>query len=223
MKEAPVIVETGCGQPEAAVIWLHGLGADGHDFEPIVQELQMPDRPAVRFLFPHAPLMPVTINNGFVMRAWFDIYSFDIGSRVDEEGIRASGRMLEGWIEGQKQQGIDSRKIVLAGFSQGGAIALHTGLRYPEPLAGIMGLSTFMPLAETLPQEASEANRQTPIFLAHGDRDPVLVPELAYRTRAVLERQGHEVEWHEYPGLQHGVSPQEIGDIGRWLRRVLAL
>ncbi len=223
MNEAPVIVETGCGQPEAAVIWLHGLGADGHDFEPIVSELQMPDRPALRFVFPHARLMPVTLNNGFVMRAWFDVHGLDIGSFVDEPGLQAAQAMLEGWIDEQRQQGIDSRRIVLAGFSQGGTVALHTGLRYPQPLAGIMGLSTVLALADRLPEEASEVNRQTPIFLAHGDQDPVLAPELAYRSRAALERNGYHVEWHEYPGLQHGVSPQEIGDISRWLRRVLSL
>ncbi len=222
MNDTPIIVETGCGRPEAAVIWLHGLGADGHDFEPIVNELQMPDRPAVRFVFPHAPPMPVTINNGFVMRAWFDIYSFDIGSRIDMEGLERARVLLEGWIDEQLQAGIDSRRIVLAGFSQGGAVALYTGLRYPQPLAGIMGLSTFLPGADSLPEESSDANHNTPVFLAHGDQDPVLIPELAYRSRAALERNGYPVEWHEYPGLQHGVSPQEIGDISRWLRLVLA-
>lgn len=221
MNDTPIIVETGCGEPEAAVIWLHGLGADGHDFEPIVNELQMPDRPAVRFVFPHAPARPVTINNGFVMRAWFDIHGFDIGSRVDMAGLQQARGLLEGWIEEQLQKGIDNRRIVLAGFSQGGAVALYTGLRYPRPLAGIMGLSTFMPGADRVPEERSSANQKAPIFLAHGDQDPVLAPELAYRSRAALERNGYRVEWHEYPGLQHGVASQEIVDISRWLRRVV--
>jgi len=221
MNEDPVIVETGCGRPEAAVIWLHGLGADGHDFEPIVSELQLPDRPAVRFVFPHAPMRPVTLNNGFVMRAWFDIHNLDLGAHQDEAGLRQSAAHVEELIAEQNADGIDSRRIVLAGFSQGGAVILHAGLRHSEPLAGLMGLSTVLMLTETLPEERSEANAATPVFLAHGDSDPVLVPELGYRSRATLERHGYPVEWHEYMGLQHGVSPQEVRDISAFLRRVL--
>ncbi len=221
MQESPIVLQHGSGEPDAAVIWLHGLGADGHDFEPIVPELNLPPEWNLRFVFPHAPMRPVTLNNGFVMRAWFDIYSLDIGSQVDEEGIRDSQRILEGLIEEQLDQGIDSRRIVLAGFSQGGTIALYTGLRYARPLAGLMGLSTVLAPADTLERERSEANLSVPIFLAHGDRDPVLAPELGYRSRALLERLGYAVEWHEYSGMQHSVSMQEIRDISDWLQRVL--
>jgi phospholipase/carboxylesterase len=218
MSDAPIILHSGQGEPDACVIWLHGLGADGHDFEPIVPELRLPPELSIRFIFPHAPMMPVTINNGYVMRAWYDILAMDIGSAQDEAGIRASQAVVEGLIEQQIAAGIASERIVLAGFSQGGAIILQAGLRFERPLAGLIALSTYLPLAQTLEAERSEANRQVPIFMAHGDSDPVVRPELAYRSRSRLEQQGYPLEWHEYRGMEHSVNLEEIRDISRWLQ-----
>jgi phospholipase/carboxylesterase len=220
MSDSPIIVETGSNPPDFCVIWLHGLGADGHDFEPIVPELGLDSDLNIRFLFPHAPMIPVTINQGFVMRAWYDIAEADIAARQDETGIRASQALLIEMIEHQIAQGIDSTRIVLAGFSQGGVIALQTGLRFDKPLAGIMALSTYLPLAETLTDEKSEANAGLPIFLAHGSADPVIPVDLAYRTRGHLEKQGYQPKWIEYDGMQHSVCAQEIDDMGRWLESV---
>ena len=208
-------IETG-PSPRAAVIWLHGLGADGHDFEPIVPELGMPAAPAVRFVFPHAPLQPVAINRGAVMRAWYDVTG---DGRQDAEGIRASQVRVEALIARERARGIAARSIVLAGFSQGGAMALHTGLRYPERLAGILALSCYLPLPETLEREASQATRDVPIFMAHGTQDPVIPLSWAMRSRDRLGALGYAVEWHEYP-MPHSVCAEEIADIGRWLRTV---
>ncbi len=217
---AAVVVETG-PVPDACVIWLHGLGADGHDFEPVVAELNLPASLAVRFLFPHAPMMPVTINNGYVMRAWYDILAMDIGSAQDEAGIRRSQAAVDTMIRQQVDAGIRSERIVLAGFSQGGAIILQTGLRCDLPLAGLMALSTYLPLADSLEQERVDANRHVPIFYGHGSQDPVVPLALADLSSTRLRQQGYTLEWHEYPGLQHGVNLDEIGDISRWLQRVL--
>jgi len=206
--------------PAASVIWLHGLGADGNDFVPIVGELELPDVP-IRFVFPHAPMQPVTINNGMVMRAWYDIAGADLARREDERGVRASQTLVEALIAREKARGTPARRIVLAGFSQGGAIALQTGLRHPERLAGIMALSTYVPLAESLEAEAHAANRGLPIFMAHGLYDPIVPIAAARRSRDLLQRLGYVVEWHEYP-MPHSVAPQELDDIGAWLRRVLA-
>ena len=208
-------IETG-PSPRAAVIWLHGLGADGHDFEPIVPELGMPAAPAVRFVFPHAPLQPVAINRGAVMRAWYDVTG---DGRQDAAGIRASQVRVEALIARERARGIPARSTVLAGFSQGGAIALQTGLRHPERLAGILALSTYLPLPETLEQEASQANRDVPIFMAHGTQDPLIPLSWAMRSRDRLKALGYAVEWHEYP-MPHSVCAEEIADIGRWLKRV---
>ena len=211
-------------KPTAAVIWLHGLGADGNDFAPIVPEIDLRGLPGVRFVFPHAPKIPVTINNGYVMRAWYDVSFGDLegkSRKPDQPGVRASQRAIEQLIARENQRGIDTRRVVLAGFSQGGAIALQTGLRYAEQLAGIMALSTYLPLAETLPAEASASNRNLPIYFAHGNYDPVIPIAMATASRAALETLGYAVEWHEYP-MQHSVCPEEIRDIGAWLRRVLA-
>jgi len=221
MNDSPLVLNHGSGQPDACVIWLHGLGADGHDFEPIVPELRLPSTLSIRFIFPHAPMMPVTINNGYVMRAWYDILAMDIGSDQDEAGIRASQQSLERLIEAQITEGIKSERIVLAGFSQGGAIILQTGLRFNKPLAGLMALSTYLPLATSLQAEHSECNRATPIFMGHGDSDPVVRPELAYRSRSRLEQQGYTLEWHEYPGMEHSVCMEEIGHISQWLQQRL--
>jgi len=221
MMDAPIVVNNGQGEADSCVIWLHGLGADGHDFEGIVPALQLPPELAIKFVFPHAPMIPVTINNGYVMRAWYDIFAMDIGSKQDEAGVQKSQRWLAGLVEQQIESGIASKRIVLAGFSQGGAIILQTGLRFDKPLAGLMALSTYLPLADSLQAEKSTANQSVPIFMAHGDSDPVVKPELAYRSRAKLEQQGYALEWHEYRGLQHGVSEQEIGDISQWLQNVL--
>ena len=206
--------------PAASVIWLHGLGADGNDFVPIVGELELPDVP-IRFVFPHAPMQPVTINNGMVMRAWYDIPGADLARREDERGVRASQTLVEALIAREKARGTPARRIVLAGFSQGGAIALQTGLRHPERLAGIMALSTYVPLAESLEAEAHAANRGLPIFMAHGLYDPIVPIAAARRARDLLQSLGYVVEWHEYP-MPHSVAPQELDDIGAWLRRVLA-
>jgi len=221
MSDTPIVIETGPGPAESCVIWLHGLGADGHDFKPIVPELNLPQDMSVRFILPHAPMMAVTINNGYVMRAWYDIMAMDIGSQQDETGIRKSQLSLEQLINAQIKQGIPSERIVLAGFSQGGAVILQTGLRYSKPLAGLMALSTYLPLAESLAQEKTTQNAEVPIFYGHGDSDQVVPPQLAYLSRSRLEQQGYALEWHEYMGMQHGVSPQEIRDISVWLQKIL--
>ncbi len=220
MGDSPVIINSGTGSVQYCVIWLHGLGADGHDFEPIVQELNLPADIAIRFIFPHAPMMPVTINNGYVMRAWYDIFAMDIGSRQDEVGVRQSQLYVKQMIDQQIADGIPSERMVLAGFSQGGAIILQTGLRLDKPLAGLMALSTYLPLVDSFEAEKTLHNAHTPIFMAHGDSDPVVKPELAYRARSYLERQGYAVEWQEYAGMQHGVCAQEIDHIRQWLLKV---
>ena len=213
-----VEIETG-KDPQRSVIWLHGLGADGNDFAPIIPELDLPQAP-IRFVFPHAPMQPVTINAGMVMRAWYDISDAAI-RREDERGVRASQALVEALIEREKRRGTPASRMVLAGFSQGGAIALQTGLRHPERLAGIMALSCYLPVADKLAAEAAAANRDVPIFMAHGTHDPIVAPERASRSRDALERLGYAVEWHEY-AMPHSVCPEEIGDISAWLRRVLA-
>jgi phospholipase/carboxylesterase len=205
----------------AAVIWLHGLGADGNDFVPVVKELRLPSSLAVRFVFPHAPMMPVTINSGYVMRAWYDVTFEGLDRKPDARGIVASQAAIGKLIERERARGIESQRIVLAGFSQGGAITLQTGLRYAERLAGLMVLSSYLPLPETLAAEASAANRQTPIFMAHGADDNVIHIELARRSRSQLAALGYAVEWHEYP-MPHSVCMPEIADISAWLQRVLA-
>jgi phospholipase/carboxylesterase len=211
--------ETGAG-PRAAVIWMHGLGADGHDFAPIVPELSLPASASVRFVFPHAPMRPVTINNGWVMRAWYDVHGDAGERREDETGVRESERAIVRLIEREKTRGVPARRIVLAGFSQGGAMALHTGLRYPGRLAGVMALSCFLPLPHTVAAEASPANRDAPIFMAHGTDDAVIPLARAERTHAVLVRLGYRVEWHTYP-IAHAVCPEEIRDASAWLSAVV--
>jgi phospholipase/carboxylesterase len=221
MADEPLVIDTGVHKPDACVIWLHGLGADGHDFEPIVPELKLDPGLNIRFVFPHAPMMPVTINQGFVMRAWYDIRTADIGAVPDEKGVRASAELVAEMIDAQIENGIVPERIVLAGFSQGGAIVLQAGLRYPARLAGIMALSTYLPLAETLEQEKSEDSADTPIFMAHGAEDPVIPVDLAYKSLKRLEQQNYKVEWHEYNGMAHGVSEQEIYHVAEWLEKVL--
>ncbi|MGP8034734.1 MAG: alpha/beta hydrolase [Steroidobacteraceae bacterium] len=219
MSREAVEIETGA-EPEGAVIWLHGLGADGHDFEPIVPELTRPGERALRFVFPHAPIRPVTLNGGFAMRAWYDIVSLERRGPEDESGIRASQALVEALIRRENERGIPSERIVLAGFSQGGALALVTGTRYPHKLAGIMGLSCYMLLAERFAAERVAANQATPIFLAHGLEDPIVAPLLGEHARAWLEAAGYPVEWHTY-AMPHSLCPQEVADIAAWLRRVL--
>jgi phospholipase/carboxylesterase len=206
-------------QPTTSVIWLHGLGADGNDFVPLVGELDLPAAP-IRFVFPHAPMQAVTINNGYVMRAWYDILGQELARREDERGVRASQGLVEALVAREKSRGAPAERIVLAGFSQGGAIALHTGLRHPERLAGILALSTYVPIAASLPAEAHTANRTVPIFMAHGTYDPIIPLAHARASRDLLQRLRYPVEWHEYP-MPHSVAPQEIIAIGRWLTRVL--
>lgn len=199
----------------ASVIWLHGLGADGHDFEPIVPELDLGDAP-LRFIFPHAPQRPVTINMGMQMRAWYDITAPDLGQGQDEAGTRESEQLLQQWIEHEVASGIPAERIILAGFSQGGAIALHTGLRYPQRLGGIMALSTYLPLADTVADEKHAANADVPIFMAHGTEDPVIPHDFAEQSRDKLVELGHNVEWHSYP-MPHSVCMEEVQAIGQWL------
>jgi phospholipase/carboxylesterase len=218
-KDAPIVLETS-PQPVASVLWLHGLGADGHDFEPIIPELQLPDSLPLRFVFPQAPHRPVTINNGYVMRAWYDIAMEARGVRQDEGQIRESEQYLRGLIAVERERGIDSRRIVLAGFSQGAAVALHTGLRYPEPLAGIMALSMPIPLPERIAPEIHAANKQVPVFLAHGTQDHVVPYAMGEYAHQLLIGEGVPVEWHTY-SMDHTVTPEEIGDIRAWLLRVL--
>ena len=214
-----VEIETG-SEPTGAVIWLHGLGADGHDFGPVVPELGLDDQLALRFVFPHAPVRPVTINGGMSMRAWYDIITLDRDGPQDEAGIRESGASLEALIAREQERGVPSERIVLAGFSQGGAIAAHAALRYPERLAGLMVLSTYLPLRSSLQEEVFLASdvqpRDLPIFMAHGRFDPMVPLALGEQSRDLLAGAGYRVEWHDYP-MAHAVCSEEIGDISRWL------
>lgn len=205
---------------KSSIIWLHGLGADGHDFEPVVPELGLPPELGARFVFPHAPQRPVSINAGFVMRAWYDIRDVSYTRDEDEEAIRQSGVAISDLVQRERDRGIPSSRIVLAGFSQGGAIALHAGLRYPERLAGIAALSCYLVLSETLAAEASEANRSVPMFVAHGSLDPLVPMALGEASREKLEGLGYAIEWHDYP-MVHCVCLEEMRDIGAWLRTVL--
>ncbi len=217
----PIEIETGAA-PSAAIIWLHGLGADGHDFEPIVQELRLPRDLAVRFIFPHAPHRPVTINNGYVMRAWYDVRTAEFVQREDEAGIRESERTVRDLIAREYKRGITWQRIVLAGFSQGGAIALHTGVRYPERLAGIMALSTYLPLAEAFSVEAHAANKHVPILMAHGTEDPIIPIERGQQSAELLKESGADLVWRTYE-MGHSVCIEEIGDIAAWLVRTLRI
>ena len=212
-------IET-AASPTRSIIWMHGLGADGHDFVDIVPELGLPAKPGLRFVFPHAPMRPVTINAGYVMRAWYDIRD-DAGTRrEDPAGVRASQKAIEALIEREKTRGVPAGSIVLAGFSQGGAMALHTGLRYGERLAGILALSCSLPLADTLAAEAAPANRDVPIFMAHGTHDQMIPKARAQRAHDTLTGLSYKVEWHEYP-MPHSVCMEEVADVAAWLGRIL--
>ena len=212
----PLEVETGAN-PAYAVIWLHGLGADGSDFVPVVPELGLAESPAVRFIFPHAPYMPVTCNGGYVMRAWYDIISLDSTSRrIDEAGIVASRDIVRHLIARETGRGIPADRIFLAGFSQGGAVAYTTALTHPEKLAGVIALSTYIPSPGLLTDESAAANRHIPIFAAHGMADDVVAPSLGLAARELLIERGYAVDWHEYP-MPHSVCLEEVWAIGRWL------
>jgi len=212
-------VETG-PSPDAAIIWLHGLGADGHDFEALVPELIRHGERAWRFVFPHAPRRPVTINGGMQMRAWYDVIGFDRQAAEDEAGMRASGMAVGGLIAREGERGIAANRIVLAGFSQGGAITLYAGPRYPLRLAGLMALSTYLPVAGRLTRERVGANDGVPLFMAHGVSDTVLPIALGLESRDILKGAGYAVEWHQYP-MAHVVCAAEIADIRSYLFRVL--
>jgi phospholipase/carboxylesterase len=207
--------------PSASVIWLHGLGADGYDFVPVVRELEKLGVPPARYVFPHAPTRPVTINGGYVMRAWYDILGTDLVRREDEDGIRDSQRHVEALIAREVARGTPRSRIVLAGFSQGGAITLQTGLRQEEPLAGLLALSTYLPLAPAFEAERTVASRAVPIFMAHGRSDPVIPLVRATTSRDQLKAAGYDVEWHEYE-MPHSVCEEEIRQIAGFLKRVLA-
>jgi phospholipase/carboxylesterase len=215
-----VEVET-APQPRHAVIWLHGLGADGHDFEPIVPQLVQPEWPALRFVFPHAAMRPISLNGGLPMRGWYDIAGFDLSQRQDERGIRASIGDVETLIAREVSRGVDASRIVLVGFSQGGAIALAVGLRHAQKLAAIVALSTYLPIESQTANERGEANAATPIFMAHGAFDPVVPQVLGERSRDRLRNWGYAVDWHSYP-MAHQVCPQEIADLADFLGQRIA-
>lgn len=213
-------IETG-PNPERAVIWLHGLGADGNDFAPVVPEFRLQDFPAIRFIFPHAPVQPVTINNGMSMRAWYDIFTPDLVRREDEIGLKRSESAVRALIAQENVRGISTDKIVLAGFSQGCALTLQTGLRLDEKLAGMVGLSGYLPLLDKAATERHPANQDTPIFLGHGTMDPVVAIERGEASRDLLINLGHNVTWNTYP-MPHSVCIEEINDVAQFLREVLA-
>lgn len=215
----PLEIET-APAPTASVIWLHGLGADGHDFEPVVPELKLPRDVPVRFVFPHAPLRAVTINAGIVMRAWYDIYPAADGFHENPDHVHEAERIMHVFIRRELERGISAVRMVLAGFSQGGAIALHTGLRYPQRLAGILALSSYLPLQESLSQERSDAGKDAPIFMAHGEYDPLIPLSRGLESRDFLRQQGYRIDWQAYP-IGHNVGPAEIADIARWLITIL--
>ena len=208
-------------KPTCAVIWLHGLGADGNDFAGLVPELDLIGCPPIRFVFPHAPSIPVTINGGYVMPAWYDILGANLVDRQDDVGIQKSEWAINALIENEVARGIPYERIVLAGFSQGCAMALHTGLRLPHRLAGIVALSGYLPLADRFPSQRHAANAHTPVFMAHGTQDPVVILKRGEESRDALTRLGHTVEWHTYP-MPHSVHPTEIADIAMFLTRVLS-
>ncbi|MGH8051878.1 MAG: alpha/beta hydrolase [Arenimonas sp.] len=214
-------IETG-SHPSFSVIWLHGLGADGFDFAPIVPELISKHWPAIRFVFPHAPVRAVTINNGARMRAWYDIKSFDFNQRADESGVRESMAQVEALIARENERGIPSSRIFLVGFSQGGAIALATGLRRESRLAGIVALSTYLPMPEATANEMTETGKNTPIFFAHGSSDPVIPVAIGKASYFSLARMGVETRWQEYP-MQHAVCAEEISDMAVWLEQQLGV
>ena len=214
-----VTVETG-PKPSYTVIWMHGLGADGHDFEPLVPELLDEGMPAIRFVFPHAPVRPVTINNGYAMRAWYDLIGIDRRSAEDFRGISESADAISGLIHREHARGIDSDHILVAGFSQGGAMALHLATRHPDTFAGVIALSTYLPLAQDFAKLRNGANLRTPIYMAHGTQDPVVPFALADESRQLLAGAGYNLEWHAYP-MPHSLCPQEIADLRAWLRRTL--
>jgi phospholipase/carboxylesterase len=206
--------------PTVSVIWLHGLGADGNDFVPIVRELDLAGLPAIRFIFPHAPTMPVTINNGYVMRAWYDIIGTELVRQEDEKGLRNSQALVEALIAAERARGVPAERIILAGFSQGCAMTIQTGLRHPEKLAGLLCLSGYVPLAGMIPAERHSANHATPIFMAHGRMDNVIPVSRAEQSRDLLQSLGYDVEWHEYM-MPHSVCQEEVDDISAWFKRVL--
>jgi phospholipase/carboxylesterase len=206
--------------PRFSVIWLHGLGADGHDFEPIVPELGLPATLPTRFVFPNAPMMAVTINGGYVMPAWYDVTSQNLGEMEDERGIRASQQALEKLIQQEEARGIPSNRIILAGFSQGGAIALFTALRFPRPLGGVLALSTYLPLPQKLANEAHASNAALPVFMGHGQMDGVITLAQGAAAHDFLVSRGIPVKWREY-AMAHSVCPEEIRDIGGWIRGIL--
>jgi len=206
--------------PEVAIIWMHGLGADGNDFVPIVRELDLDGLPGIRFIFPHANTMPVTINNGYVMRSWYDITGLELGRREDENGLRASQKDIEAFIEREKARGIPASRIILAGFSQGCAMTIQTGLRHPERLAGLLCLSGYVPLSAHLATERTDASNSTPIFMAHGRYDNVVPFNRAEASRDLLVSLGYQLEWHEY-AMQHTLCLEEVQDISAWLKKVL--
>ena len=206
--------------PEIAIIWMHGLGADGNDFVPMVRELDLAGLPGIRFIFPHANTMPVTINNGYVMRSWYDITGLELGRREDENGLRASQKDIEAFIEREKARGIPASRIILAGFSQGCAMTIQTGLRHPEQLAGLLCLSGYVPLSAKLPTERTDASKSTPIFMAHGRYDNVVPFNRAEASRDLLVSLGYQLEWHEY-AMQHTLCLEEVQHISAWLKKVL--
>lgn len=220
-ESAEAVVLTPNTTPVATVIWLHGLGADGFDFVPIVDELRLPATLPVRFIFPHATPRPVTINNGYVMRAWYDIKGFGPERAEDDAGIRESEGVVKRYIEQEIAAGIPASKIVIAGFSQGGAIALQTGVRYQQRLAGVMALSTYLPLRASVAAEASAANRDVPILMCHGVHDPVVPAQMGEASRDALQGLGYRIEWHTYP-MEHSVCMEEVVEISKWLQARLS-
>jgi phospholipase/carboxylesterase len=222
--DSPIILQTDpddTTEADAAVIWLHGLGADGSDFVPVVSELVLPDAVNIRFIFPHAPVRPITINQGHRMRGWYDVTRLDIANHNDESGIVESGAFLTRLCDQQIALGIAPERIIVAGFSQGGAIALYTGLRYASTLGGIIALSAYLPMQQRLQQEAAAVNHDTPIFMAHGLQDDVIPVQFGLQTRSLLQQHGYRVQWHDY-AMGHSVCREEIHDISSWLGSVLA-
>jgi phospholipase/carboxylesterase len=215
-----VIVETG-PTPSFTIIWMHGLGADGHDFEPLVPELLDDGMPSLRFVFPHAPVRPVTLNNGYAMRAWYDIVGIDRRSAEDFIGLQASATAIGALIEREIGAGIPATRIAIAGFSQGGAMALHVATRFADQLAGVIALSCYLPLARELQAKRHAANDATPIFMAHGRQDPVVPFDMGEESRQLLQAAGYQVEWHAYP-MPHGLCEAEVADIRAYLRKIVA-